>query len=103
MTFISEAQIYVMSTIRGEGVEERFEVLLRSYFHSWDTDYISRSKTSTGTQILFKRTDFSLVLSVPVISFQTPQYARVLVQRQLDIAERERQQRQETVVAEGVA
>jgi hypothetical protein len=98
MTFISEASIYAMSSIRGEGVRERFEACLHSYFGAWDCEYCGSVVAPGGVKVLFKRRDYALVLSVPLLAFQTPAYARVLIRRQLDLAECERRHAQETAM-----
>jgi hypothetical protein len=93
MTFITESQIFIIAQTRG--CESRADSILRSYFHMLDCHFIGRSMNGRISTLLFKRNDFGLVLSVPLDCFAHPSYARVLIQRQIEIAERERRAAQE--------
>ena len=85
---ISEKVLWDLSQARG--CEARFDDVCRSYFWSWNATFIGRRYTATGVSVLFKHNDCALVLSISLSAFQTPAYARTLIQHQLDVAECER-------------
>ena len=93
MTFIGEPEILAIAETRG--TDERLHSILTSYFHAYDCEFIGRRFSATGTMILFKRSNYSLVLQVPLSAFVSPVYSRVLIQHQVEIAEKERRQAQE--------
>ena len=95
---INEKAVWEVSQARD--CESRLTSLLKSYLWSWSAEYIGLRYTGTGVSIMFKRSNYGLVLSVPLSSFQTPTYARVLIQRQIDLAEAERRLAQETAPLE---